>query len=860
MPLTTGTKLGPYEIQAPLGAGGMGEVYRARDTRLGREVAVKVLPASFAADPERLRRFEQEARATAALNHPNLLAIFDIGNLNGAPYVVSELLEGETLRERLRSGAAPVRKAIEIAVQLAHGLAAAHEKNIVHRDLKPENIFLTADGRVKILDFGLAKLQQTEGAACAGSMAITAEAQTDPGTVLGTMGYMSPEQLRGAATDARADIFSFGAVLYEMLSGRRAFHGTTAADTISAILKEDPPDLVETNRNISPALERIVRHCLEKRPEQRFHSARDVAFDLEALSATSGSDAMKSAQAGATRNTRAWIYATAAVALIAAGFAAGWFASGRRSSEAADIQQLTFRRGSVLSAAFAPDGRTVVYTARWEGAPAELFTTSEQSPESRSLEIKDAMLLAISSSGELAVKLHPQVDGVFSRSGTLATVPLTGGSPRALLEHVDFADWSPDGSGLAVVQHVNGEYSLQYPIGKKLFTAPRWISHLRFSPSGKWIAFLNHPFGGDEGSVMVTDLDGKVKELSKGWVTLQGLAWSPDGKEIWFTGTRSGANRALYAVTLEGKERLVQKTPGLLTVWAISPQGRVLVTQAYDRFAAIAMLPGAKQETDLSWFDASLPAALSDDGKLVLLDEVGEGGGEKYATYLRSTDGAPAIRLSDGAGCSLSGDGKYAIALALGNPSKLLLLPTTGTPEELNTGDVDPDCGYFVPGGKKIVFAGHKTGQPWHEYLLDNGAPPKELTPEVVAPVAGGAELRVSTDGKYAIATTPAGMITLYPLDGGPPQPLRGAEPGEEVNGEASDGHTFFVSSPATMPRKVFKIDSITGARTFWKDIAPHENTGANHLLTLYISHDGEAYIYCYELNLGELYLIRGLK
>ena len=286
MPLTPGSRLGPYEILAPIGAGGMGEVYRARDPRLGREVAIKVLPASFSADADRLRRFEQEAQAAGVLNHPNIIAVYDIGTHDGAPYVVQELLEGETLRAVLAGGRLSPRKAIDYALQIAHGLAAAHEKGIVHRDLKPENVFVTTDGRVKILDFGLAKLTHTEERGQATNLP-TATAGTEPGVVLGTLGYMSPEQVRGKPADARSDIFSFGAILYEMLSGKRAFHGDSAADTMSAILKEDPPDLSVTNQNISPGLERIVRHCLEKNPEQRFHSAHDLAFDLEALSGLS---------------------------------------------------------------------------------------------------------------------------------------------------------------------------------------------------------------------------------------------------------------------------------------------------------------------------------------------------------------------------------------------------------------------------------------------------------------------------------------------------------------------------------------------------------------------------------------------
>src|SRR5438128_4944851 len=290
MTIAAGVRLGPYEITAPLGAGGMGEVYRARDTRLGRDVAVKVLPSSYSDDKDRLHRFEQEACAAGALNHPNILIVHDIGTHDGAPYVVSELLEGETLRERMGGTAQPQRKAIEYALQVAHGLAAAHEKGIVHRDLKPDNIFVTKDGRVKILDFGIAKLTQVEGAEAQTDIP-TRRVDTGPGVVMGTVGYMSPEQVSGQKVDHRSDIFSFGTILYEMLSGRRAFHRESTADTISAILKEHPPDLSETNQRISPALERLVNHCLEKNPEERFHSASDLAFALEALSGSSATSA-----------------------------------------------------------------------------------------------------------------------------------------------------------------------------------------------------------------------------------------------------------------------------------------------------------------------------------------------------------------------------------------------------------------------------------------------------------------------------------------------------------------------------------------------------------------------------------------
>src|ERR1043166_554285 len=289
--MTSGTRLGRYEIRSKIGEGGMGEVYLARDTQLGRDVALKVLPSSYSDDKERLHRFEQEACAASALNHPNILSIFDVGAHDGSPYVVSELLEGQTLRQRMSGTTLPQRKTIDYALQLAHGLAAAHEKGIIHRDLKPDNLFITHDGRVKILDFGLAKLTGAGDTQLSQTSIPTRRVDTDPGKVMGTVGYMSPEQVKGRAVDHRSDIFSFGAILYEMLSGRRAFRGESAAETMSAILKEDPPDLSETNQRISSALERLVNRCLEKNPGERFHSASDLAFALEEISGSAPTSA-----------------------------------------------------------------------------------------------------------------------------------------------------------------------------------------------------------------------------------------------------------------------------------------------------------------------------------------------------------------------------------------------------------------------------------------------------------------------------------------------------------------------------------------------------------------------------------------
>ena len=500
MTLSVGSRLGPYEILAPIGAGGMGEVYRAKDPRLGREVAIKVLPASFSADADRLRRFEQEARAAGVLNHPNITAVHDIGTHEDAPYVVQELLEGETLRSVLLGGRLSQRKTIDYSLQIVHGLAAAHEKGIVHRDLKPENIFVTNDGRVKILDFGLAKLTHTEERGQATNLP-TATAGTEPGVVMGTLGYMSPEQVRGKPADARSDIFSFGAILYEMLSGKRAFQGDSAADTMSAILKEDPPDLSITNRNVPPGLERIVRHCLEKNPEQRFHSAHDVAFDLEALSGLS-TPRLEPSKSRFQARLPSRLVGAALFATLAVGLFGGRLIWRTSTESHPTFHRLTFRRGLIESARFAHEGHTIIYSASWDGArKPELFSTRVESPESLRLALPGGMVEAISRTGEMLVlnPLHYSVG--YARTGTLSQAPLSSSASRELLEDVASAAWSPDGANLAVVRAPRWRYRLEFPVGKVLYETTGYLSHPRVSPKGDAIAFLDHPiFGDDRGS------------------------------------------------------------------------------------------------------------------------------------------------------------------------------------------------------------------------------------------------------------------------------------------------------------------------------------------------------------------------
>jgi eukaryotic-like serine/threonine-protein kinase len=873
MNLTSGTKLGPYEIVSLLGAGGMGEVYRARDSRLRRDVAIKVLPQSLSLDADRMRRFEQEALATAALNHPNILAVFDIGTSDGSPYVVSELLEGETLRDRLRGGPIVARKALDYALQIAHGLAAAHEKGIIHRDLKPENLFITKDGRVKILDFGLAKLTQVDSSSHTSMATATHGAPhgTEAGVVMGTAGYMSPEQVRGMALDPRSDIFSFGAILYEMLAGKRAFHGETPADTMSAILKEEPPELSETNRNVSPALERIVQHCLEKNPEGRFHSASDIAFDLEHLSGVSGSSARiaaagsgASAAFTATRG-KLWIALGAGIALAAVVYGLGWRV-GKASGHAplAEYQQITFRTGSIGNARFTPDG-TIVYSASWEGGENQLYQSRTDDPGSRELGIKNAELLAISKGGELAVRLHTVFHGGYARSGTLARVPLSGGTPREVLDNVQDADWSADGDALAVVRYVpeTSHWRLEYPVGKVLLDGIDWISHPKISRDGKWIAFADHenPGGDDEGAVAVIAADGsdngKDKKLATGWESLEGILWSPAGDEIWFTSSPNGSALNLRAVTLTGKQRTITNVPGGMWLEDIR-NGTVLMEAHQERIGIRGLAPGAKEEKELGWFGWSVVRDISRDGHKVLFEEEGDGGGPNYTVYLRDTDGSPPVKIGEGLSGALSPDAKFAVTRsAKGGP--LNLVPTGAGEARVLTHDaVSYGTVRFLPDGKHLLASGIEKGHGARDYLIDVGSgDSKPITPEGIA----GVDL--SPDGKSTVVLGPDRAWGVWPLEGGGFRPIPGLDVKYYVADWSPDGGSVYVASSHGDEEKiahVLKVNVATGKMEPWKNFGAEAGAGLSEVGAPLFSHDGTAYAYVYIRSLSEAYVVTGLK
>jgi eukaryotic-like serine/threonine-protein kinase len=860
MSLTPGTQLGPYEILGPIGAGGMGEVYRARDQRLSRDVAIKVLPPSFLGDPDRLLRFEQEARAAGQLNHPNILVVYDVGTHGKAPYVVEELLEGETLRQKLAGAALSARKSVEYARQIAEGLAAAHQKGIVHRDLKPENLFVTHDGRLKILDFGLAKLVVAAGSRPSTSQMTEAPTQveTGAGVVMGTVGYMSPEQVRGQPADHRSDIFSFGCILYEMISGQRAFKGDSSVETMNAILKEEPPEISQTRHDLPPGLERVVQHCLEKSPDERFQSARDLAFQIDALSSPSAATTGGTKLHAAPRalKTRPLVAAAIVLLALAAGVVAGRMTL--RSPAPVTYSQITFRQGIVSSGRFTPDQETVVYGAAWEGSPAEIFTARPGAPESRSLGLPSADVLSISGSGELAILLDARFAFGFQRTGTLARAPLAGGVPRQVLENVQDADWAPGGSELAVVRSVAGRYRLEYPVGKVLYETSRWASSPRFSRDGRRIAFVDHPLTADSrGRIAVVDLAGKLTVLTETFNTAEGLAWSPDGSEIWFTAGKLGNLQSLYAVTLAGRERMVAGMAASLLLYDVSANGRILIARDSWRRGILGLAPGESVERDLSWLDWSRPSYLSADGSIVLFDEQGQGGGPAYAVYLRKTDGSPAVKIGEGYSQGLSPDGRWAATVPLDKADRITFVPTgAGEARTLVLDGLSVGVTSWHPDGRRLLVAAAETGHLARLFVVDQerGAP-KPITEE--APGINGS---ISPDGKWVAVASLSGPGRIVPFEGGEARPLPGVDAGDSVLRWAEDGRGLFVARRSGLPARIERVDVATGQRTVWKELLPIDRAGLVDVGRYFVSADGRSYVYSYRRNISTLYVGAGVR
>ena len=762
--------------------------------------------------------------------------------------------KGRRSSERLERGPLPADTVLASAGQIAAALDAAHRKGVIHRDLKPSNVMLTASG-VKLLDFGLARLRDLEAAdAIEGST--KSLLLTEQGTVLGTVPYMAPEQIEAREADARTDIFALGAILYEMASGRPPFEGRSSASVMAAILTHDPGPLSSLRPGVPPGIDRVVKKCMAKDPDERWQSAADLMAALQWIRDDSLSPH------GAPPATQKHRYLTQGVLAITAvaatlAVAALWILQSRRAAEstpatAPQFIPVTFRTGTVSSARFAPDGETVIYSAAWGGDDYALFMTRRGSPESRPLNIADARLLGVSSTGDLAF-LRGGHDAVRwlqpSRTGTLTRVAMTGGAPRELLEDVVAADWAPGGD-LAVVRRDR----VEFPSGKTVH-GPNEFKYVRVAPDGQKLALA------DRQNIVVLDRSGNKTTLSSGWGEMTSVAWSPSGDEVWFAADRRANDVSTWtvrAVSLAKAERVLLSSAGTsLAILDVLPNGRALIATHVARMGCSCLEPGRTQPRELAWLDGSAPEALSADGQTLLLSELLRGAGKNGSIYVRKTDGSDAIRLGDGYGEDLSPDGKWVLTTEVRTRHHWILLPTgPGSPKTLPAGElVGRGEANFLPNGLQIVFAGREKERGTRIYLqdIDSGAI-RPISPEGVATTG-----LATPDGRYVIGGT-KGKTFKYAIDGSAPIPLPYLNSYDMPLQSSPDGSVLYVWRTDAWPPAVDRVDMANGGRQPWKTIQPADPVGVDSILRILVTPDGSSYCHDYVRFLSELFIVEGLK
>ena len=802
MTLAAGTRLGPYEVLGPLGAGGMGEVYRARDERLSRSVALKVLPGEISADRSRLERFEKEARAASSLNHPNIVTIYDIGSSESLAYIAMELVEGRTLRELLVSGPIALRRLLSLSAQVADGLAKAHSAGIVHRDLKPENLMVTKDGFVKILDFGLAKLVPTGFEASEGSDLATVTRGTEPGTVLGTVGYMSPEQASGHPVDFRSDQFSLGAILYEMASGKRAFDRATAVQTLSAVIQDEPEPLSAAAPKTPANLIWIIERCLAKDPEERYGSTKDLARDLAALRDHASGISVSAVGQPAPRRfrpSRALFAGAVSAGVVLAALA---FFAGQRSRRAASAKAAATDPDAHVSPRL-PDGRAVCSRRPDDRLFRGLGREAERDlhDAGRQLRVAAARHLSGGDPGDFFGRRDGDLARLPEPLGALLRDARPGAARRRhsagssrqrglgrLVSGRQGARRHPRGRGRETASNIRSE---------RCCTRPRVIlTALRVSPKGDLVAFLEHPRRDDaRGTLCVVDRAGRKKNLTGEWQRMLSTLWSPTGDEVFFR--RQPARERASKPGASISRAACARPPGF-PVWTTCRATAWSWTSAWFdtlRRDIVALVPGASKESNLSWLGESQAADLSRDGRNLLFYEYQPRRvelHETFTTYLRKTDGSDAKMLGEGKALALSPDEKWALVVRPSPEPHLALLPTgVGEPRELPGGGatVQYHWASFFPDGSRILIAAQEKGKPPRSYIQDlSGGPPRPFAEE------GMRATLVSPDGREIAGTTLEGLQLIYRADGeGRARAIPGAEPGDFLVQWSADGKSILV-------------------------------------------------------------------
>jgi eukaryotic-like serine/threonine-protein kinase len=877
MSLASGTRLGPYEITAPIGAGGMGEVYRATDTRLDRVVAIKILPARLSSSPGLKERFEREARAISSLNHARICTLHDIGAQDGIHFLVMEFLEGETLAQRVRRGPVPLKEALQIGIEICEALDVAHRAGIVHRDLKPGNVMLTKSG-AKLMDFGLAKAAasaSSTGATTDAPLLSAAEtitgssplsALTGAGQVVGTIQYMSPEQIEGKDADARSDIFALGCVLYETITGKRPFEAKSQLSVASAILEKEPPPMRETRTLTPPVVEHVVKTCLAKSPDMRYQSVRDVALELrwildEGLIAAAPGESQLAAPQARWKRILPWALAGALLLGVIA-LAAVYHSAINAPVPA--FRQLTFERGFVYNARFAPDERTVYYGAAWNGSPVQIYAADPDIPEARPLNLKNTSLFAVSSA-DLAVSLGCEYRFIGTCFGTLAQVPSTGGTPRPLQDHVMAADWTRDASKMVIVRFVSGKYRLEYPRGTLLYESDRPLNYARVSPDGSLIAVCEEiTIVGDGGEVIIFDRSGKKVVSSATLESVEGIAWAPSGQELWIaTAVNVGWANTIRAMDLKGKMRVVLTLPGELRLHDIAPDGRVLFSKENWRSEVQFRGTGDKNDRNLSWLDYANLKGISDDGSKVSFEDWGSAAGAASLAYLRETDGSPPQKLGEWSEPVISPDGKNILALEAHETMQggnLTITPAgAGEPKKLSGISVVAYAALgWMPDGKSIYFYAND-GHGWKVYVQSTDGPPRAVTP-LISVRAGYWEGRtVSPDGKYIFARDPEGTAKLYPLDGGSPKEIAGWKPDDVWACWMKEPGIAYVYQDNATSAQVYRLDVNTGSRQPVSTLTPNDPAGVTAIISVLFTPDGKSYAYSYIRELSELFEARNI-